>query len=536
MISSKKLVDRIDLTANTNAKINIWSHQPVIKHIVPSNPYINSNLKTFIMAWTRIKMFFSMFTYKIIWYALFYLLWAGVSDCFDIADTPAQIFAYFLIFLPLLGAFVNNMFISRDEVTEYVVFMLRMDAKEYYIIKLKSFITRFVIGHIVVGMIVNILLDLPLYYIPCYIVYSVFLKIIYADISIHWRRRSIAKDRKQTSLVGVGILLFLFFTAVGACLLLFFGNEIIAYKIASRALIGITVISVLTGIVAIVRMKKFRDYRLLLKRSETISREYESAMKITEKAKIDNVKNSIEFTKDDKKNKKGYAMFNELFIRRHKKLLLKPVLIETTVIAVLDVLGVIAYLKIGFEKNISDVLLMAIPKLIFIMYAINVGRNSTNAMFFNCDNAMLNLRFYRQPRAILGLFKRRLVSVIGINLLPAFALSLGLETLLAISGTANTMSYVIIGLSPIVLSMFFSIHNIVLYYLFQPYDSAMEVKDPKYNFCDTLTYIISYMIMLNMEKASMMFVMCTVGFMILYIIIALIIAYLIAPKTFKLRK
>lgn len=45
------------------------------------------------------------------------------------------------------------------------------------------------------------------------------------------------------------------------------------------------------------------------------------------------------------------------------------------------------------------------PIFLFLMFAINSGKNISMAMFINCDSSMLTYRFYRQGPAILSLFR-----------------------------------------------------------------------------------------------------------------------------------
>ena len=69
------------------------------------------------------------------------------------------------------------------------------------------------------------------------------------------------------------------------------------------------------------------------------------------------------------------------------------------------------------------------------MYFINRGEKLSKAMFMNCDHAMLTYRIYRNPRVILEMFKRRLKTTIGLNLIPAIILSIGCLIILIINNS-----------------------------------------------------------------------------------------------------
>ena len=101
----------------------------------------------------------------------------------------------------------------------------------------------------------------------------------------------------------------------------------------------------------------------------------------------------------------------------------------------------------------------------------------TQAMFMNCDHSMLTYRFYRQPEAILKLFKARLKTLVKINLIPALVLACGLPFLLFVTGgTDNPLNYALLFVSILAMAVFFSVHHLVLYYLLQPYNVHMESK------------------------------------------------------------
>ena len=66
----------------------------------------------------------------------------------------------------------------------------------------------------------------------------------------------------------------------------------------------------------------------------------------------------------------------------------------------------------------------------------------------NCDHSMLTYRFYRQPEAILQLFRQRLRTLVAINLLPAMLIALGLPLVLYLSGgTDNPLNYLMLFLA-----------------------------------------------------------------------------------------
>ena len=84
------------------------------------------------------------------------------------------------------------------------------------------------------------------------------------------------------------------------------------------------------------------------------------------------------------------------------------------------------------------------------------------------------------------------------------------------------------------MSIFFSIHYLVLYYLLQPYDINLEIKNPLFLTICSLTYLVCYFA-IKVVIPTIYFGTGLIIFTILYSLISLFLAYEFAPKTFKLR-
>ena len=183
--------------------------------------------------------------------------------------------------------------------------------------------------------------------------------------------------------------------------------------------------------------------------------------------------------------------------------------------------------------NVRDLILNRLGIFVFIMYFVNRGSIVTQAMFYNCDHAMLKYNFYREPDVILGLFKKRLMLTVNINLFPAVTLALGTVILLLVTGGTALINYVIIFLFIIILSVFFSVHYLVIYYLLQPYNEKMEMKKVSYTIVSLVTYLVAYTLN-DIRMPSLYFSLIGLLFTVGYIVVGLRLVYKKAPKTFKL--
>ena len=180
-------------------------------------------------------------------------------------------------------------------------------------------------------------------------------------------------------------------------------------------------------------------------------------------------------------------------------------------------------------------LLVFLPYFVFIMYAVNRGTGFTQALFMNCDHSLLTYSFYKQPRFILKLFQIRLREIIKINLLPAGVIGGGLALLLfASGGTDNPVDYGVLVISILAMSVFFSVHYLTIYYLLQPYNIGTEMKNGTYQLVLSGTYLACFMLM-RLQVPILTFGLMTIAFCVLYCVLASLLVYRLAPKTFRLR-
>ena len=84
------------------------------------------------------------------------------------------------------------------------------------------------------------------------------------------------------------------------------------------------------------------------------------------------------------------------------------------------------------------------------------------------------------------------------------------------------------------LSIFFSVHYLTLYYLIQPYNAGTEIKSGTYQLVIWLTYMICY-IMIQIKLPTLYFGIAAIVFCVAYSIVASVLVYRLAPKTFRIR-
>lgn len=244
---------------------------------------------------------------------------------------------------------------------------------------------------------------------------------------------------------------------------------------------------------------------------------------------------SADELKYDKSNRKeGFTYINDIFFRRHKRILNKPIQIQVIILLGLFLASILAsFLIPDFHTNYLKLMKRGFPALIFALYLMSTGQKATRAMFYNCDISLLHYGFYKTKGAVLATFTIRLKHLIVANMIPAGILAIELILLDVLLGGSG-MILLPIGIMTLVLSVFFVIHNLFLYYIFQPYTTDLTVKNPMYKLFSSITYLLCY-ISMQIKNVSITFLVFVVVVTLIYSVAALITVYRVAPKTFTIK-
>lgn len=494
---------------------------PLVKHIIPSTLYGNEGISAFftiIMTFIKaILMLSKKIVYIVIIFACIHFIEGNLSDKFLTA----------MISLSFFGAFTNNKLLVATKEKYYNVILMRIDANKY---AKMDFIKEIVIDYIVFTftlviaallMHINIIISLllPIYIISCKIIVTYLITNSYGT--------------KLFNILAGNVFGFIIIVLALGCTAGLLLNQIYI----SLPIFGIiTLLFVIIAIFCFQQFMKARCFKQIYKKKITLNNIIFDADNFVSENTKKSLNKKITYDSNFQSNKIGYEYFNELFTRRHKKILTisayRFAVIYLIIIAIL-VLAILFFPEM--KPNINEMIMKRIPYFLIVMYFTNRGAMVTQAMFVNCDSSMLRYRFYRRPEVILGLFKQRLKTVILVNLIPSLVVAFGLCILLLLSGgTSNPINYVLIFLCINAMSTFFSVHYLVLYYVLQPYNINMQAKGTLYSIISTITYFICYALM-KVELATFSFTIAVIIFSILYILISLSIAYKQAYKTFKIK-
>ncbi|HEX3026532.1 MAG TPA: hypothetical protein VHR42_04830, partial [Clostridia bacterium] len=238
----------------------------------------------------------------------------------------------------------------------------------------------------------------------------------------------------------------------------------------------------------------------------------------------------------EQNEKRGFEYLNAIFFRRHRRLMIRPVMIRLGITGALLIAAIAASLLLpGFEKQMRGLQNNLLPVFVFVMYFASIGEKICKAMFYNCDVSLLRYPFYRNKNAVLHNFKIRLFWVAGLNFITACAVSAAVVCFFVITKIGlpvEGMAWFV--LSILTLSLFFSVHHLFLYYVFQPFTSELGMKNPFYGIINYIVYMLCFFC-LKIKSAPSYFTMIVLVSTVLYIIVALIIVYKFAPRTFRVK-
>ena len=247
-----------------------------------------------------------------------------------------------------------------------------------------------------------------------------------------------------------------------------------------------------------------------------------------------------DLTAADTSSLNGWPYLQDLFFRRHSRMMYKPVKYILIAIAAVAVLGGAALLIFrGAETaEVFSAVTAVLPFCVFVLYLIQsniMGTRITKAMFYNCDLAMLKFGWYREGPVILKNFALRFRRICAVNLLMSAALCVMFTVLTLCAGGRPPMAeYIAFLIAILCLAVFFSVHSLGMYYLFQPFTSDLKVKNPFFSIINGIMYVVCYTC-IQIRSTPTWFTPVVLGITVVYSALILLAVWKRAPKTFRVK-
>ena len=472
-----------------------------------------------------------------------------------------KIILWIFFFMNILaGSFVNSKICACDEKDYLFVGLLRIDARKYFLLKVfKSQITQiiyytvfmFVAQHIFDGDIKNTLL---------YMVGFAAFRFIGEAFRLYLNDRfgmPFTDKNKLLYILYNAYTVVIFFAAYGTTfVLLFLKYPMEMKKIVFPDICVIAanpvfiVVSLILAAFSIRYIINYKNYPFVAKRLAGFSTVMQQKAEVEEVSKVNKNIEADDLSKKETgqkifEEKEGYEYLNAIFFERHKKIFSRPRKLKTVIsfiIMAASIVGLIVF-KAGstakefnsFANDMWNAMDRVMTIFVFLMYCITSGRSITRALFYNCDHSLMKYGYYRRPDAILKNFRIRLRFMLKSELPMVVVLCVGFVIDTIIIGKADQWVKLLSIIACIVLlSIFYSVVYLCMYYIFQPYTEGGKETGVGYSVCKGVIYVASYSCLqidtLPQYFAAIIMVITVVGLVAGYAL-----AYLMAPKRFVLK-
>lgn len=509
MLKTLRISWEIQQTYRVNSILYSLKQTPFLKHIMPAYPYRVRGLKLFAgvlsLIWNILKLFGGK--------ALYFLIFLGWAGDFTPAFPAEEVYLFRLLLLTVIGTIINTSFAEPSYQRYYAVNLLRMNAKTYTLSHFWAGLVKVFVGFLPFSLLFGFGNGVPLWMnllIPVCIVGG---KTTEMALELwHFDRYNGAAGEQNLVRWCVSAVI----------LVAAYGLPMAGYILPGEFSMGLLLAMIPLGLLGIGKILRFKSYRQL--NQQVLAQFLEGMDAVTHQAR-DNTHNLISESSGITSHKKGFEYLNDLFVKRHRRLLWKATWIISCVCGVVVLAAATALLLIpDVQPKARETILNTLPFWSFILYFINRGTSFTRALFINCDHSLLTYSFYKQPKTVLKLFRIRLREISEVNAIPALIIGLGLDVLLLLSGGGTWNEYLVIPVTILSMSLFFSIHYLTLYYLLQPFNAGTEIKSGTYQVLTGATYFICYLLM-KAELSTMLFGLLCIGFCLIYSVIACALVY-----------
>lgn len=511
-------------TMRTNMLIHAIRSLPLLNKVLHNDLYATDAFKYIAMAFVILFEIIITFALNLAYVGLMLALplLPLKSDWF----TNSQLFLHIMLCLTLLGGAANNKLFAPDKTADYAINLLRMDARRYTVANYIYYLCKTVFGMLPFTVIFGLIAKVPAWLCLLLPFTVAGCKIVFSALSLKCCERfgfTLTESKGTLLSMPFGVVLFL------AAYFLPIDDKALPMAVSA----GILLAMIPLGLLCWKTVASFGQYKeVTLRMIRYNDQQMNKAKKKPQRMQADRISADASISS----RRSGFEYLNELFIKRHRKILWKTTeLILLGAACLLVLLIALIIRRPDAKAPINEWIMRGLPFLTFVMYFLNRGLSFTQALFMNCDHSMLTYPFYKQPKAILKLFRIRLREIMKINAAPAALIGFGMALLLALTGgTDNPVNYAVVFISPVAISMFFSVHYLTIYYLLQPYTAGSEIKSPLYKFITGATYFGCYVLM-QQKLPTFAFGVTCIAFCVIYCIAACILVYKFAAKTFRLR-
>ena len=354
---------RLHIGYKVNGTLNVLRRLPLLKRILPGDIYSKSWIKTVVLIFKVLGEIFSIFFGKIIYLGVMIALPCILLKENSISSaSPAGIALNIFFFLTLLGTLIHNPLFDPSDEMYYAVFLMRMNARDYsmsnYIYSLIKDIVGFFIVIAICSAVISglefssiLLILLPLYVAGAKLCVSLFQLFFFRKHGFLFT----GDAPKAGKFVWILVVLLLAAAYVPA---------VLSTVLPENAVMILCALAVPCGAVSLILLLKAPDHRRVLKYVEFKNRGMISAddHTVSEAVKEGYLKKLDSNDLSAGSGKTGCSYFNDIFVKRHRKLLTRTAKRQAVVLAVLFAAACAACVLLpDTAKEINSRLLGVLP-------------------------------------------------------------------------------------------------------------------------------------------------------------------------------
>ena len=518
---------------------------PLIGRLIPDRLYATKALKFIYWFFRIIKEFFLLFIGKIAGlgtiYFIAFLLGSdsiGLSEETGMSGTALYVDMVLFLFLmyAIAGILINRSVFRCSTEKEYLVFMLRMNARKLNNTLFIYDLIKLVIGYLIAGVI-GLICGAPILLCLFIPVLAVFIKLFGTGVQAFGYK---LKRKKNRSLKNSYVAFIIRFTGVILLCPLVLVFVIGGFIIPLPVLLGVAAVLMLLGVWGFFELKNLDPFIHRRALHDNIARE-----EIERYKEPDTTKNfkKISASGTVKGDKKGFEYLNALFVRRHRSMLvLKPLIFTLIIIAAMALLiyECSTHPDLLSESSTAGMFFRWLVQyhLLGLLIPISLADNSfkcTQAMYINCDNSLMTFSFFKQPEKILKLFDIRVKQLLKINIGPGIACGLLADLILFYTGGQDYLGqYIVTLLIPVLITLIYSIIWLLLYYMFQPFTTTVKVKSGLYLVARFIIATVLLMILWIPSNSAVLLGILTV-ITVLFIFFARKLVFKYAKRTWRIK-
>ena len=321
---------------------------PLIRRILPATLYRVKGLKIFAnvlsVLWEIVSVFLGKFLY-------FITMVAGIGVLYKTAPAD-QVYLHILLFLTAIGAWMNTSLFNPTRDKYYAMILLRMDAREYTLVNYLYSILKVIVGFLPFSILFGMDRGVPPW-LCLLIPFSI------AGIKMAVAASSLWDYEKHGFVYNENKLRKHLWALVGLFLAAAYGLPAAGIVVPGEVTAVLMVAFIPVGAVGLWKILTFRGYREINQQLlAQLTNQMDTVAQVSQKQSQKVISADTSITS----KRKGFEYLNELFIKRHRKILWSSTK-KIAAVCLFLLLGVLLafYLAPEIKEETNELLMTFLP-------------------------------------------------------------------------------------------------------------------------------------------------------------------------------